>query len=287
MATNTEDVLKQLDMLIKKYEPGGEFGKGELALLERQKTKSLARTQSGMVGAGLAGTTAAAGAGQKWEEEIGMPSRLQIEDIKSQRLMQAMQAKAGYTERTEARTRAEEEAQRQRIFEESMAKKYGGVGGAGGGAGGAPGTHIGDRPGWALGEQPWEQPGYQPGGGSAGTGADYGGAQDAIYGGGGDTTGADQIKYDLTMQQMQQAGKVGGYGASDAGGVGGIGGGDSMEAYRSWQTSEAAKAQESWDATLAKAKAEGNYVLVRALGSSSKRAGHIRGISYRTWLKNK
>jgi len=98
MATINE-ITKLLDEIIKRYRPGGEFGKPEEALLKRAKTKSLAETGQALVSAGLGGTTVGAGAGRKWEEEVGMPSRLQLEDIRSQRLSGAMSAKAGYLER--------------------------------------------------------------------------------------------------------------------------------------------------------------------------------------------
>jgi len=98
----TGEITELLDRIIQRYKPGGEFGKAELELLERARTKSLATTAQGMVSAGLAGTTAGVGAGRKWEEEVGMPARLQLEDIRTQRLMEAMGAKAGYMERAGA-----------------------------------------------------------------------------------------------------------------------------------------------------------------------------------------
>jgi len=96
MATTSEDITKLLDQIIERYKPGGAFGKPEEALLQRAKTKSLAETAQGLVSSGLSGTTAGIGAGQKWEEEIGMPARLKLEDIRAQRLAEAMAAKAGY-----------------------------------------------------------------------------------------------------------------------------------------------------------------------------------------------
>ncbi len=116
MAATQEELMGLLDKIIERYRPGGEFGKGELALLEREKTKSLARTQSGMVSAGLAGTTVSAGAGQKWEEEVGMPAKLQLEDIRSQRLMESMRTKAGFAERESERERQERLIREQREF---------------------------------------------------------------------------------------------------------------------------------------------------------------------------
>ncbi len=96
----SSEILKLLDQVIAKYSPGGDFGKAETALLGRAKTKAMAKGEQSLVSAGLAGTTAGVGMGQKWEEEIGMPSKLKLEDTRTQRLMEAFMAKAGYMERT-------------------------------------------------------------------------------------------------------------------------------------------------------------------------------------------
>jgi hypothetical protein len=99
MPTVTNETLRMLDEIIERYRPGGEFGKPEEALLKRAKVKSLAGTAQDIVSSGLSGTTVGAGAGQAWEEEVGMPARLRLEDIRTQRLTEAMGAKAGYMER--------------------------------------------------------------------------------------------------------------------------------------------------------------------------------------------
>lgn len=98
----TGGIQAELDKIIARYQPGGEFGKPEMALLERAKTKTLARQKAGLVSRGMAGTTVGAGLGKKWEEEVGMPAKLGLEDIRTQRLVQAMTAKAGFMERAQA-----------------------------------------------------------------------------------------------------------------------------------------------------------------------------------------
>lgn len=181
----TTDIIALLDQIIERYRPGGEFGKPEEALLKREKEKSLAETQQGMVTAGMAGTTAGVGAGRRWEEEVGMPARLKLEDIRTGRLTEAMGAKAGYMERAEARTAAEQEAARQRMFSEYQRRmvledeerrieeaqglrgSWQGLYGAGRiGAAGAAGTTAGA-------------------GAGGGTGATYGGMGGSYTGGGG------------------------------------------------------------------------------------------------------
>lgn len=99
---DTTAIDKLLDEAIARYQPGGEFGKPELALLKREKIKTLAKQKAGLIGRGMAKTTVGAGLGKKWEEEIGMPAKLKLEDIRTQRLLQALQAKAGFMERAQA-----------------------------------------------------------------------------------------------------------------------------------------------------------------------------------------
>jgi len=101
MTTKVPTVQDLLTGLLSRYAPGGEFGKGQEALLGRAKTKGIADISQGLVSAGLAGTTIAAGAGKKWEEEVGMPARLQMEDIRSQRYSDVALNLAGYLERKE------------------------------------------------------------------------------------------------------------------------------------------------------------------------------------------
>jgi len=111
-------IAEVLDKIIKQYQPGGDFGKGELALLGRAKTKAMAGVGQQLVGAGLAGTTAGAGATQRWEEEIGMPARLKLEDVRTERLVQAMLAKAGFMQEERQMLYERQEAERQRKFEQ-------------------------------------------------------------------------------------------------------------------------------------------------------------------------
>jgi len=93
--------LKLYDQIVKQYEPGGGFGAGWEAQLGRQKTKDIAAGEQSLISSGLFGTTITAGMPKKWEEEIGTPARLKLEDIRMERLSGALQAKAGLIERRE------------------------------------------------------------------------------------------------------------------------------------------------------------------------------------------
>jgi hypothetical protein len=78
-----EDEARSIyDKIIGTYAPGGEFGKGTEAMLERQKTKDTASATQQLISSGLYGSTMTAGLPKKWEEEVGMPSRLKLEDLR-------------------------------------------------------------------------------------------------------------------------------------------------------------------------------------------------------------
>ncbi len=89
------------DEIIARYQPGGGFMKGAEALLSREKTKDVATGAQSLVSSGLYGTTTTAGLGKKWEEEVGAPRRLAMEDIMMERLSSAQIGKTGIIERRE------------------------------------------------------------------------------------------------------------------------------------------------------------------------------------------
>jgi hypothetical protein len=63
--------------------------------------KAVSQGMQSLVNAGLSGTTAAAGLGTRYEEEVGAPTRLNALDTIAQRLANAQMAKAGLLERVE------------------------------------------------------------------------------------------------------------------------------------------------------------------------------------------
>ncbi len=113
-----QDINTLLDEIIQRYQPGGEFGKEALATLETRKGKTLAKQGQSLVTAGLGGSTIGAGLGKKFEEDVGTPFRLGVEEQRLGALTQAMQAKAGYLERGEGREFASAEAKKERDLRE-------------------------------------------------------------------------------------------------------------------------------------------------------------------------
>jgi hypothetical protein len=110
---------------MKKYQPGGEFGKREEALLARAKKKYLASQAQRAVSAGLGGTTVPATATAKFQEEVGEPTRLGLEQTRTQRLNELLMAKAGYMGGVEAREFGA--AQRMRELEFGAAEQMRGL----------------------------------------------------------------------------------------------------------------------------------------------------------------
>jgi len=90
------NIYKQIEQM---YAPGSSFMKGAEAMIERGKEREVARGMQSLVSAGLAGTTRAAGLGRLYEEEVAMPARLRLEDLRTRSLAQAMAGRAGFIER--------------------------------------------------------------------------------------------------------------------------------------------------------------------------------------------
>ena len=77
----SEQITAIYDEIIKRYEPGGTFGRAALGQLEKQKVRDVGGEMQQMISSGLYGTTTAAGTGRRWEESVGAPARLKLEDI--------------------------------------------------------------------------------------------------------------------------------------------------------------------------------------------------------------
>lgn len=82
------------DRIIGQYEPGGGFGQGVEARLERLKTQTMASGMQNLVASGLANTTMAANIGTAFAEDVAAPAMLQLEDLRTQRLSAALEGKA-------------------------------------------------------------------------------------------------------------------------------------------------------------------------------------------------
>ena len=89
------ETLAAIERAKAQYAPGGGFGKGTEAGLERGRVKAMASGMQGLVGAGLAGTTMAGTLGKKYEEEVGTPTRLGVEERRAQALSGIEMAQAG------------------------------------------------------------------------------------------------------------------------------------------------------------------------------------------------
>ena len=115
------------------YEPGGGYGKGVEAGLERERTQVMSSGMQALVGAGLAGTTMAGGLGKKFTEEVGMPTRARVEETRAERLSALDVLKAQLTQ-------GASESAAQRALQEFIARMSSGtslaIAGMRGGGGG-------------------------------------------------------------------------------------------------------------------------------------------------------
>ena len=82
------------DQAIKRYKPGGGFGEGAMAQYQQGKHQAMSQGMSSLVSSGLSNTTVAAGMPLAYEQEVGTPFRLQLEDMRMNKLTEAERAKA-------------------------------------------------------------------------------------------------------------------------------------------------------------------------------------------------
>lgn len=94
-----EEIRTILDEVIGMYRAGGGFGQGIESQLERERTKTMATGGQALISSGLYGTTQLAGLSGRFAEEVAMPARMKLEDLRAERLSQALGQKAGFVER--------------------------------------------------------------------------------------------------------------------------------------------------------------------------------------------
>lgn len=82
----SSDVSAIFERALARYRPGGEYGKGTEAALERGRVKAVSTGMQSLVSAGLAGTTMAGGLGKKYEEEVAAPARARVEETRAERM---------------------------------------------------------------------------------------------------------------------------------------------------------------------------------------------------------
>ena len=125
------EVMNLFAGAIKKYQPGGEFGKAEKAMLATAKKKFMASGAQSMVSAGLSGTSVPESMNAKFEESVGTPTRLGLEDTRTSRLSEMLMSKAGYLGGVKQQQTAAE--QRMTELRASLLSQSSGGGGGGGG----------------------------------------------------------------------------------------------------------------------------------------------------------
>lgn len=100
--------MSALQRAMEYYAPGGGYGKGVEAGLERGRVKAVAGGTQALVSAGLAGTTMPAGLSKRYEEEVAMPARARVEETRAGAIsgLEAMKAQIIQGATESARSRA-------------------------------------------------------------------------------------------------------------------------------------------------------------------------------------
>jgi len=103
--TQREGEIRNIyDEIIRRYQPGGSFETKSLAELDRLKKRSVneqfGQSEQQAISGGMFGVQrpTRAGMGVEWEEKVGAPARLSLEDVLMQRLSGAQQSKASFIE---------------------------------------------------------------------------------------------------------------------------------------------------------------------------------------------
>ena len=78
--------IASLESYADMFRAGGAYGEGVEAMIGRGKKRAVAGGMQSLVSAGLAGTTRPMQLEQTYEEEIGMPTRMRAEDVRTERL---------------------------------------------------------------------------------------------------------------------------------------------------------------------------------------------------------
>lgn len=97
-AKREEEIRGLLDQIVSTYAPGGSYMQGQEAMLDRTKQKTLAQGTQGLISSGLYGSTMTAGLPGRFEEEIGVPTRAKLEDLRTDAYTKALAGKAGFIE---------------------------------------------------------------------------------------------------------------------------------------------------------------------------------------------
>ena len=101
------------------YKPGGGYMAGTEAAISRGSKRAVASGVQNLASVGLAGTSMIGGLGKKYEEEVGMPTRMQANTARLSALSGLLQAEAGATASLATR------------YSTSPVASYGGGGGGG------------------------------------------------------------------------------------------------------------------------------------------------------------
>ena len=89
------------DEIIQQYSPGGSFGAGMEKQLAESKRTSVGSGAQSLVDSGFANSTMMANLGTTWEKKVGSQARLNMEDMRNEKLSAAKMGKSAMIERVQ------------------------------------------------------------------------------------------------------------------------------------------------------------------------------------------
>lgn len=93
-----DEIRSMMDEVIGMYRQGGAFGQGVEAQLGRERTQTLATGGQSLISSGMYNTTGLAGLSTQFAENVAMPTRMKLEDLRMEKLQGALGQKASFVE---------------------------------------------------------------------------------------------------------------------------------------------------------------------------------------------
>jgi hypothetical protein len=117
-----EDILSVIEEAISQYRPGGAFSQARAGQLAEKKATVIPKMYSGLISSGLGGTTVRQTVPTRFESEIAKPFETETELLRTQRLMEAIMAKAGILQKQEEMAFTASENEKQRELQQKLAE---------------------------------------------------------------------------------------------------------------------------------------------------------------------
>jgi len=112
--------MKNINQIVKQFQPGGSFQKAGLKMYEQQKQRDVEDIMQAYETGGLSDVVTTGGAEAAYEEMVGAPFKMGLEQQRLNALLQSAQAKGGYLTRAAERKLRKETTAAERKLKEQL-----------------------------------------------------------------------------------------------------------------------------------------------------------------------